>query len=109
MAEMERMNNDRHSRQNHRDENDFTPGTVSSRPTKQLEFHQAMSDFKKMFPNMDEEVIEAVLRANNGIVDATIDQLLTMNVDNEVFPEDLQWEDEAALAAGLVSMFHGLL
>ena len=34
-----------------------------------------------MFPNMDEEVIEAVLRANNGAVDETIDQLLTMNTD----------------------------
>ena len=42
---------------------------------------QAMSDFRHMFPNMDEEVIEAVLRANNGAVDETIDQLLTMNVD----------------------------
>ncbi|XP_071111074.1 CUE domain-containing protein 1-like [Haliotis cracherodii] len=101
MAEMERMNNHRRGRQGPRYENDFTPGTVNSRPTKQLEFHQAMTDFKRMFPTMDEEVIEAVLRANNGIVDATIDQLLTMNVDNEVFPEDLQWEDEAALAAGL--------
>ncbi len=40
-----------------------------------------MSDFRHMFPNMDEEVIEAVLRANNGAVDETIDQLLTMNVD----------------------------
>ncbi len=36
-----------------------------------------------MFPSMDEEVIEAVLRANKGAVDATIDQLLTMNVDGE--------------------------
>ena len=34
-----------------------------------------------MFPTMEEEVIEAVLRANNGIVDATVDQLLTMSVD----------------------------
>ncbi|CAH1801840.1 unnamed protein product [Owenia fusiformis] len=49
--------------------------------TNQLEFNQAMHDFRAMFPNMDEEVIEAVLRANNGAVDETIDQLLTMNVD----------------------------
>ena len=47
----------------------------------QLDFYQAMSDFRHMFPNMDEEIIEAVLRANSGAVDATIDQLLTMNVD----------------------------
>ena len=49
--------------------------------THQLDFYQAMGDFRVMFPNMDEEIIEAVLRANNGAVDATIDQLLTMNVD----------------------------
>ena len=40
-----------------------------------------MSDFRHMFPTMEEEVIEAVLRANNGAVDETIDQLLTMNED----------------------------
>ena len=49
----------------------------------QLEFHQAMNDFKTMFPEMDEDVIEVVLRANNGAVDATIDQLLAMNLDSE--------------------------
>ena len=49
----------------------------------QLDFYQAMSDFKHMFPNMDEEIIEAVLRSNNGAVDATIDQLLTMNIDTD--------------------------
>ena len=49
----------------------------------QLEFSQAMTDFKIMFPNMDVDVIEAVLRSNNGAVDTTIDQLLTMTADNE--------------------------
>lgn len=49
----------------------------------QLDFHQAMRDFKTMFPEMDEDVIEVVLRANNGAVDATIDQLLAMNADAE--------------------------
>ena len=52
-------------------------------PVTQLEFYQAMRDFKTMFPEMDEDVIEAVLRANNGAVDVTIDQLLAMNVDLE--------------------------
>lgn len=52
--------------------------------TMQLEFAQAMSDFKTMFPEMDKEVIEAVLRANQGAVDATIDQLLAMSTDNQV-------------------------
>lgn len=50
----------------------------------QLEFNQAMTDFKVMFPDMDAEVIEAVLRANNGAVDMTIDHLLAMSADNEV-------------------------
>lgn len=50
----------------------------------QLEFSQAMSDFKVMFPEMDRDVIEAVLRANHGAVDATIDQLLAMSIDNQV-------------------------
>lgn len=52
--------------------------------TLQLEFAQAMSDFKIMFPDMDSVVIEAVLRANQGAVDATIDQLLAMSTDNQV-------------------------
>ena len=49
----------------------------------QLDFSQAMADFKTMFPGLDDDVIEAVLRSNNGAVDATIDQLLTMAADNE--------------------------
>ena len=36
-----------------------------------------------MFPDMEAEVIEAVLRANSGAVDATIDHLLAMTADNE--------------------------
>lgn len=43
-----------------------------------------MSDFKNMFPTLDDEVIEAVLRANDGAVDATIDQLLTMTIDEDM-------------------------
>ena len=35
-----------------------------------------------MFPDMEAEEIEAVLIANNGAVDATIDQLLAMTKDN---------------------------
>ncbi|CAG0896334.1 unnamed protein product [Cyprideis torosa] len=46
--------------------------------TVELEFNQAMADFKKMFPGLDSEIIEAVLRAHNGAVDASIDELLTM-------------------------------
>lgn len=57
----------------------------------QLEFAQAMSDFKTMFPEMDKEVIEAVLRANQGAVDATIDQLLAMSTDNQVCCLQVNW------------------
>ena len=60
-----------------------TNTSVGRPPAAQLEFSQAMTDFKVMFPDMDAEVIEAVLRANNGAVDATIDHLLTMSADNE--------------------------
>lgn len=52
--------------------------------TVQLDFTQAMTDFKTMFPDMDSDVIEAILRANQGAVDATIDQLLQMSTDNQV-------------------------
>jgi hypothetical protein len=58
-------------------------GGVEDDAGSQLEFHQAMRDFKHMFPTMDEDIIEAVLRSNQGAVDATIDQLLTMTIDDE--------------------------
>ena len=45
---------------------------------KPLEFKAAMHDFGVMFPTLDPETIETVLRSNNGAVDATIDQLLEM-------------------------------
>lgn len=57
----------------------MSAGGSSNSGVTQLEFHQAMNDFRTMFPEIEEDVIEAVLRANNGVVDATIDQLLTMN------------------------------
>ncbi|KAJ8313047.1 hypothetical protein KUTeg_010420 [Tegillarca granosa] len=95
--------------QAHRPENEFIPNNEANdsppstpappppraalpkRPTKQLDFNQAMSDFKCMFPTMDNDVIEAVLRANDGAVDATIDQLLTMSIDcdGRDSPDDL--------------------
>ncbi|XP_068441710.1 CUE domain-containing protein 1b isoform X1 [Clinocottus analis] len=55
----------------------------SNRHVRRLEFNQAMEDFKIMFPSMDYEVIECVLRSNNGAVDATIDQLLQMSIDGQ--------------------------
>ena len=61
----------------------FQPVTASSNQTAstQLEFSQAMTDFKVMFPDMDAEVIEA--RANNGAVNTTTDHLFIMSADNE--------------------------
>eukprot|EP00795_Rhopilema_esculentum_P015512 gene15512-6775_t len=50
-----------------------------SKPKKQLNFYQAMSDFQTMFPHIEKDVIEAVLRANDGVVQTTIDQLLMLS------------------------------
>uniref|UniRef100_A0A8C0FQA8 CUE domain containing 1 n=1 Tax=Bubo bubo TaxID=30461 RepID=A0A8C0FQA8_BUBBB len=52
-----------------------------------------MEDFKTMFPNMDYDIIECVLRANNGAVDATIDQLLQMNLDSSGCDDSSDSED----------------
>ncbi|XP_077397592.1 CUE domain-containing protein 1b isoform X2 [Festucalex cinctus] len=68
----------------------------NSRPNRQvrrLEFNQAMEDFKIMFPTMDYEVIECVLRSNNGAVDATIDQLLQMSVDGQASDDSSDSDD----------------
>ncbi|XP_020847563.1 CUE domain-containing protein 1 [Phascolarctos cinereus] len=68
----------------------------NSRPARQvrrLEFNQAMEDFKTMFPNMDYDIIECVLRANNGAVDATIDQLLQMNLDGSSYDDSSDSDD----------------
>ena len=41
-------------------------------------FRQAMKDFHTMFPTLERDIIECVLRSNNGHVDSTIDQLLQL-------------------------------
>lgn len=38
-----------------------------------------------MFPRLDREVIESVLRSNNGAVDITIDQLLVLDEGTDNF------------------------
>lgn len=50
-------------------------------PAVNLDFNEAMADFKTMFPTLEDEVIEAVLRCNKGSVDRTVDQLLTMSCE----------------------------
>merc|ERR1739844_253244 len=79
----------------------YPPVTASSNQTAstQLEFTQAMTDFKVMFPDMDAEVIEAVLRANNGAVDTTIDHLLTMTADNEAEKDSAPHRNHSTTAA----------
>jgi hypothetical protein len=52
---------------------------TSSTSTNQLNFYESMYHFRKMFPNVDSDVIECVLRSNSGAIDKTIDHLLTMN------------------------------
>ncbi|KFU86225.1 CUE domain-containing protein 1, partial [Chaetura pelagica] len=74
----------------------FSQELNNSRPARQvrrLEFNQAMEDFKTMFPSMDYDIIECVLRANNGAVDATIDQLLQMNLDSSGCDDSSDSED----------------
>ncbi|XP_025088955.1 uncharacterized protein LOC112561031 isoform X2 [Pomacea canaliculata] len=117
MADTDRINSDcgggaeatNHGHNTHRSEASenlsLSPSSASSTgPMRQLEFNQAMNDFQNMFPGMDTEVIEAVLRANNGIVDATIDQLLTMSIDNgdDDLPDHILMsvQREVALEAG---------
>ena len=58
------------------------------RVRKPLNFNKAMSDFKTMFPHIDREVIETVLRANDGVVQATIDQLLVLSETAEKIDND---------------------
>uniref|UniRef100_A0A671SP42 CUE domain-containing protein 1-like n=1 Tax=Sinocyclocheilus anshuiensis TaxID=1608454 RepID=A0A671SP42_9TELE len=60
---------------------------------RRLEFTQAMDDFKTMFPSMEHELIEYVLRANHGAVDSTIDQLLQMSLDSQATDDSSDSED----------------
>ncbi|XP_077578614.1 CUE domain-containing protein 1b isoform X3 [Stigmatopora nigra] len=64
-----------------------------NRHVRRLEFNQAMEDFKIMFPTIDYEVIECVLRSNNGAVDATIDQLLQMSRDEKASDDSSDSDD----------------
>lgn len=49
-----------------------------------LNFYESMYNFKKMFPLLESDVIEVVLRSNDGDVEKTIDQLLTLVKDEEL-------------------------
>lgn len=51
---------------------------------KALDFYESMYHFKKMFPKLESDVIEAILRSNQGQVDKTLDQLLAITLDSEL-------------------------
>ncbi|KAK6322182.1 hypothetical protein J4Q44_G00069740 [Coregonus suidteri] len=72
--------------------NNSRPGG-GGRTVRHLEFNQAMEDFRTMFPSMEQEVIECVLRANHGAVDSTIDQLLQMSLDGHSSDDSSDSED----------------
>eukprot|EP00118_Oscarella_pearsei_P007399 m.35993 g.35993 ORF g.35993 m.35993 type:complete len:182 (+) comp32198_c1_seq3:33-578(+) len=58
-------------------------GSRPSQSRQKLGFNEAMHDFKSMFPSIEDEVIETVLRAKNGSVDATIDHLIAMGAGDD--------------------------
>ncbi|KAL2095358.1 hypothetical protein ACEWY4_010077 [Coilia grayii] len=58
-----------------------------------LEFNQAMEEFRTMFPSMERRAIECVLWANNGVVEATIEQLLQMSIDGHGSDDSSDSED----------------
>ncbi|KAL0994190.1 hypothetical protein UPYG_G00118960 [Umbra pygmaea] len=72
--------------------NNSHPG-ASGRTVRRLEFNQAMEDFRTMFPSIEQEVIECVLQANHGAVDATINQLLQMSLDGHESGDSSDSED----------------
>jgi hypothetical protein len=45
------------------------------------ELSESISSLRKMFPNFDIEIVESVVRSNNGSVDKSIDILLAMYAD----------------------------
>jgi len=56
---------------------------VNGNSSKLLDFYESMYHFKKMFPKLDSEFIESVLRSNDGSVDKTIDHLLCITLEFE--------------------------
>jgi hypothetical protein len=65
-----------------------------------LDFYESMYHLQKMFPKLDSEVIESVLRSNQGQVDKTLDQLLTITMDDEL---NEIGQDDTLGAAALVA------
>lgn len=60
---------------------EMAESSANPMPVVGLDVKEAMNDFKIMFPTLDDDVIEAVLRSNKGSVDPTVDQLLSISND----------------------------
>jgi len=78
------------------------PAPVVPEKTTHLAFDEAMADFHIMFPDMDSEIIETVLRANKGAVDATIDHLLALTEEEE---KQLKAEKECVVPSATDSKY----
>uniref|UniRef100_A0A1I8HMX4 CUE domain-containing protein n=1 Tax=Macrostomum lignano TaxID=282301 RepID=A0A1I8HMX4_9PLAT len=63
----------------HRSQSDSGAAAAASSGPRQLDFYEAMSDFQTMFPSLDPQLIECVLRDNNGVVHTTVDSLLRLS------------------------------
>ena len=68
----------RHERRSHHHHQHHGSSRRGARRGQMLDFTMAMNNFTTMFPTLDADVIEMVLRANDGVVDPTIDQLIRM-------------------------------
>ena len=73
--------------------NNNSATTRPRRVVHRLEFNQAMGDFRTMFPGVERQVIECVLWANNGVVEATIEQLLQMSISGQATDDSSDSED----------------
>ncbi|EPB72925.1 CUE domain protein [Ancylostoma ceylanicum] len=58
------------------------PGMAEEAKEEFLEFETAMRDFSTMFPSISQAEIERVLRANDGDVARTVDDLLLISLEN---------------------------
>ena len=63
------------------DESQEKTGDGGKKKSPKINFYESMYHFRKMFPDIDSDVIETVLRSNEGAVDDTVDQLLTLSLD----------------------------
>ncbi|KAI1724641.1 CUE domain-containing protein [Ditylenchus destructor] len=55
---------------------------IDSSDDNTLDFSSAMAQFKSMFPDLSDQIIEAILRKHNGDVTRTIDELLEISGEN---------------------------